>query len=364
MQHTINLDCPIHDSFRVQQIAGMFDLPLAERASECFEVEVPDETEPWQIGLIVGPSGSGKSSVARGVYGDAFYTPGNWPTDRAVIDCFQQRPTREITQMLTSVGLSSPPAWVKPYSVLSGGEQFRCDLARALLTDQPLVVFDEFTSVVDRTAAQMGAAAVSKTLRKRRADQRLVAVTCHYDVADWLAPDWVLDMGTGHLARGCLRRPGIRLEIFRCGYQAWRLFSRHHYLSRTVNRAAHCYLVMSGGEPVAFCALLAVPGKRGAWRISRLVVLPDFQGLGIGSQVLQTIAQMYVSQGKGVSITTAHPAMIAGLKRSSDWQVSAVKKTGYAVQLGAKRGALTGYIESSSRGRAVVSFQFVGREKE
>ena len=58
------VSCPVHDSFRVQQVAGMFDVPLAERATERFEVDVPGNDEEWQIGLIVGPSGSGKSTIA------------------------------------------------------------------------------------------------------------------------------------------------------------------------------------------------------------------------------------------------------------------------------------------------------------
>ena len=40
---------------------------------------------------------------------------------------------KEIVKMLTDVGFSSPPGWIKPYSVHSNGEQFRCDLAKALL---------------------------------------------------------------------------------------------------------------------------------------------------------------------------------------------------------------------------------------
>ena len=58
------VSCPVRDSFRVQQVAGMFGLPLAERAVERFEVDVPGANENWQIGLIVGPSGSGKSTIA------------------------------------------------------------------------------------------------------------------------------------------------------------------------------------------------------------------------------------------------------------------------------------------------------------
>ena len=88
--------------------------------------------EAWQIGLIVGPSGSGKSTIARAAFGDRVYAMPAWPADRAVVDGFGELPMRTIVGLLTAVGFSSPPAWIKPYHVLSGGEQFRCDLARAL----------------------------------------------------------------------------------------------------------------------------------------------------------------------------------------------------------------------------------------
>src|SRR4029077_5021989 len=52
-----------------------------------------------------------------------------------------------------------------------------------------LIVMDEFTSVVDRTVAQIGSAALAKTVRQR--GQKFIAVTCHEDVEDWLQPDWV-----------------------------------------------------------------------------------------------------------------------------------------------------------------------------
>ncbi len=58
------VECPIHDSFRVQQVAGMFDVPLTEKSRERFQVELPTREDEWQIGLIVGPSGSGKSTIA------------------------------------------------------------------------------------------------------------------------------------------------------------------------------------------------------------------------------------------------------------------------------------------------------------
>ncbi|HEY1785726.1 MAG TPA: hypothetical protein VGG30_09270, partial [Pirellulales bacterium] len=204
----VQVECPVYDSFRVQQVAGLFDVPIAKRASASFAVEVPGLDEPWQIGLIVGPSGSGKTTIARAAFGDSVYTMAPWPAEQAVIDGFGELPIRTIVGLLTAVGFSSPPAWVKPYCVLSGGEQFRCDLARALATAlagrqaesaRPLVVFDEFTSVVDRQVAQVGSAAVAKAVRGDLAAVRFVAVGCHYDVAEWLEPDWVVDMATRKL---------------------------------------------------------------------------------------------------------------------------------------------------------------------
>ena len=366
MHITSTVSCPLHNSFRVQQVAGMFDLPVAETCRESFAVEVSGLEEDWRIGVIVGPSGSGKTTVAREAFGDCLHTGHEWPEDRAIVDCFGERPIKEITHALTAVGLSSPPAWIKPYRVLSRGEQFRAELARALTnagTDETLspvgeggergepgegrgtcgheamqptsqrpspgrrrrpsspggrgadvVVFDEFTSVVDRTVAQIGSAAVSRAIRGGRIERRFVAVTCHYDVLPWLEPDWVVDMATCTLKRGRLRRPQIRLEIVRCRYTAWRLFGRHHYLSQSVNKAAHCYLATWNGQPVAFCAVLAMPGRKGRWRISRIVVLPDYQGIGVGRRMLDAVAGLYTRDGGRMNITTSHPAMIASMR--------------------------------------------------
>ena len=122
------VSCPIHDSFRVQQVAGMFDVPLAERATERFEVDVPGIDEEWQIGLIVGPSGSGKSTIAGHAFKANVYTNAQWRSDRAVVDCFGELSVRHVVDLFTAVGFGSPPSWVKPYHVLSNGERFRCDL--------------------------------------------------------------------------------------------------------------------------------------------------------------------------------------------------------------------------------------------
>jgi ABC-type ATPase with predicted acetyltransferase domain len=67
----------------------------------------------------------------------------------------------------------------------------RVDIARALLLEKDRIVFDEFTSVIDREVARMACIAISKGVRK--SEKQLIVVTCHRDVVDWLEPDWVLD---------------------------------------------------------------------------------------------------------------------------------------------------------------------------
>ena len=371
------VECPVYDSFRVQQVAGMFDVPLGEKIVERFQVDLPDlaAEADWRIGLIVGPSGSGKTTLARRLFGTQVSERAAWPDDRAVVDCFGERPIREITGLLTAVGFSSPPSWIKPYRVLSGGERFRCDLARALGTgfsvfgfqfsesenrklktenQAPLVVFDEFTSVVDRTVAKIGSAAVARAIRGARIACRFVAVTCHYDVAEWLAPDWVLDMADRSFQWRRLRRPPIELQLFRCRARVWRLFAKHHYMSGNLNPAARCFVALWQGVPTAFCATLAIAGRPKHWRITRLVTLPDFQGVGIGLRVAEAVGDLHRAEGCRLSVTASHPALLAHCRNSPLWRATGVKKLGSS----GRHGFATGY--RSSAGRAVVSFEYLG----
>jgi ferredoxin len=125
---TIALETRIRDTFRVQQVVGMFDLPLQHASRLDLEVELPAADEPWTIGAIVGPSGSGKTTIARAAFGIQPCRR-RWPRNRAVIDAFGGLPIRRLLALLAAVGLNSPPAWLRPYHLLSTGEKFRCDLA-------------------------------------------------------------------------------------------------------------------------------------------------------------------------------------------------------------------------------------------
>jgi GNAT superfamily N-acetyltransferase len=365
----------INRTFRVQQVAGMFDVPHATEITHEWDATLPLEERTWSVGLIVGPSGAGKSVLGRELFPDALFVDSAfpWPNDQSVLDGFgETHETREVVAALSSVGLSSPPHWLKPYAHLSNGQRFRCDLARALLSDRALVVFDEFTSVVDRDVAKVCSSAVAKAIRKRKSP-RFVALSCHFDIIEWLQPDWVYDVAAARFEwRQLRRRPAIKLSIHRVDpASAWPLFRGHHYLSATLATQAKSYCAFWGEKPVAFAAVIHHVGTLGrnhnrAFRLHRAVVLPDFQGVGVGRAFVDAIAGLYRSQGFRFYCTSSHPAVIHPMSRSVRWRMVRHPKqvvTASSLRAGYKEkipGSGAASFGGQSRGRLTASFEYIG----
>ncbi|TMR08387.1 hypothetical protein ETD86_48035 [Nonomuraea turkmeniaca] len=253
MRADITLATPVRRTGRVLQLQGMFDVPLEEKLTTSWSAHLPVEERKWNVGLLVGPSGAGKTTLARALWPGLLVEAHTW-TDRALVDDFPKgMGIKDIVGLLTAVGLSSPPAWLRPYRTLSNGEAFRASMARALAEQSGLVVVDEFTSVVDRQVAKVASHAVAKAVR--RGGRQLVAVTCHYDVLDWLQPDWVYDVATASFAwRSVQPRPRLRLDVRVADRSLWQAFRHHHYLSAEISNTARCFAGYVDGQPVAFLA--------------------------------------------------------------------------------------------------------------
>lgn len=342
------------------QVEGLFDIQPLERSEQSWEVDLPLDDREWNVGLIVGPSGCGKSTIAKKLFGKHMRVF-DWPVNKSILDGFPEMSIKEITELLSSVGFSSPPLWIRPFRVLSTGQQMRVNVARLLSQNKPLVVMDEFSSVVDRRVAQISSAAISKTVRRR--NQKFIAVTCHLDVADWLQPDWIYQPETNQFGwRSLQRRPTIGLVIHRVHRGAWELFKRYHYLDARLNKSAQCFVGFYLDIPVVFTAILHMPFPGIQFkREHRTVCLPDYQGVGIGNGMSDHIASMCLGLGVRYLSQTANPAMVATRMKSLEWKLLGLNLPGSAAM------SKAGYINSKERKsgglsrRMISSFEFIGK---
>lgn len=295
------------------EISQMFDYSF-DGITTFEPPKMPKLPEEFGIGLIVGPSGSGKTTLLE-TFGNPIAPI--WHADKAI--CSHFATASEAQDRLSAVGFNSIPSWMRPYHVLSTGEKFRADLARQLV-DGALI--DEFTSVIDRNVARACSVAIRRYVDKNQL-RNLVFASCHYDILEWLNPDWVFDTVTGQLElRGLRSRPSITLELVPCSTRAWKAFSEHHYLDGNVNRSSRCWLAFWDGTAVGFAAALPFPSGsfKNAWRGHRTVVAPDFQGMGFGVRISDAVAQIFVEQGCRYFSKTAHPRMGLYREKSPLWK--------------------------------------------
>jgi len=141
----------------------------------------------WNIGVIYGSSGSGKTTILKQM---GNLSKSEFDNNKSLISNFDFLEPNEAAKLLSSMGLSSVPTWLRPFNLLSNGEQFRADVAYkvAKANNDEVILIDEFTSVIDRDVAKSMSFAIQKYLRKT--NKRMVVASCHYDVMEWLTPDW------------------------------------------------------------------------------------------------------------------------------------------------------------------------------
>jgi len=278
----------------------------------------------WNIGIIYGSSGSGKTTILKQMGG---LSKSSFDTSKSLISNFDFLEPNEAARLLSSMGLSSVPTWLRPFNLLSNGEQFRADIAYkvARAKDNDVILIDEFTSVVDRDVAKSMSFAIQKYLRKN--NKRMVVASCHYDVMEWLTPDWICSpqKKEGSLERGqWLRqsRPKIELQVSRVESGAWDLFKKHHYLTENANKSCKFLLFTWNQKPIGVVAVINQPRKgcSNGFAVSRVVVLPDFQGLGLGVRLCEFSAAIFKDLGGKIYIKTVHPALGVQFNNSDNWR--------------------------------------------
>ena len=316
----------INDKY-TQYIYEAFDIQNKEETIVKIPINFSEcKNFDWNIGVIYGGSGTGKTTLLK-EFGDL--TLDEFDEEKPLISNFDWLEPKEATFLLSSMGLASVPTWLRPFSLLSNGEQYRASLAYKVgkAKDNDVILIDEFTSVVDRDVAK----AMSNALQKyiRRNNKKIILASCHFDIMEWLLPDWTYSPLKGRLEKASCRRqrPKIELQIFRCRYETWDIFKQYHYLSQDLSKSSKCFMTTWNNKPVAFNAVLPLPSGtlKNAFRMSRTVVLPDYQGLGIGGFVSDYIAKLYVKNGKKFYAKTSNPALWNKRENSKNWRICDVQ---------------------------------------
>lgn len=361
------------NSYRAARVKSLFN--ASNGCNFDLEAEV-DLSGDWQIGVIVGPSGSGKSSIGKIIFGENKihdYTKG-WSADKPIIDDIEpDGDFNEVTGALANVGLGDVPAWLRPFRVLSNGEQFRAGLARLIVSRPKEVVVDEFTSVIDRQIARIGSQAFQKSWRRTNPTGKVVLLTPHYDILDWVQPDWIFDTKTKVFERGERRqRPRFDIEVRKVDQSYWRYFKPHYYLDLPMPPCAEYFVGTVNGELACHVAVAPRFEVRG-YRATRLVTMPEWQGAGVGWKFLNWVAQYHLDgNGRGgrkyvTYFHTSHPQLCGALRHSKQWvQTSAVlygaNKTAMQKRTKALRDRRGSGIACGFGGhfRAVQGFKYVG----
>lgn len=114
----------------------------------------------------------------------------------------------------------------------------------------------------------------------------------------------------------------------------WEIFRKYHYLNTDLHPAAEQYVGVVNGELVAHTGIIQFPMRKGKKRVHRLVVLPDYQGIGIGTRFINAVAEMVTNRGYEVNLTTTTPALVNSLVKSKNWTLA---------RYGRDKGGMKGY---------------------
>ena len=158
------------------------------------------------------------------------------------------------------------------------------------------------------------------------------------------------------------------MEIRKVDSSYWKYFKEHYYLDLPMPIAAEYFIGTVDGELV--CHLAVSPSfHTGYYRATRLVVMPEWQGAGVGTKFLEWVAEFHKQgggrQGKKLPMMfhTSHPQLIGYLKYSKKWVLKSqqlfggVKKGVGFTKNKNKKGPISGY---GGHFRAVQGFKYIG----
>jgi ABC-type Mn2+/Zn2+ transport system ATPase subunit len=308
----------------INRAASSVDLDISKKLIHEINIEADIETD-YNIGLIIGNSGSGKTTFAKNIFGEKSLNT-KYNDKIPLINQFNNDlDYDERIKILSSIGLNSIPAWIKPVSVLSNGEKARAEIA-IRLQNENLICIDEFTSVVDRTVAKIMSHSVQKFARNN--NKKIICLSVHNDIIEWLNPDWIIDMNKQKyidrrlLRQNYKRKEKIKFEIRECEKKSWKYFSKFHYLSDNLpGGRIYFFGLFVEGKQIGFqCFANYMPGKLDILHSNRTVIDPEYTGLGLGIKLINETSAIMKKRGFTILAKYSNKATYNSMIKDKKWE--------------------------------------------
>ena len=293
--YVVDLESETSDSFRCVKAANSLDIDVTKKSKHHFKINA-DVLSDFNIGLIVGASGSGKTTLAKQIYGEDCFKEYLDLSKPIIEQLPKEFSYDECAQILSGVGLTSVPCWIRPAYTLSNGQKARAEAALAMTIGENSII-DEWTSVVDRTVGKVMSHCISKHARKNK--KQIILCACHYDIIDWLQPDWIIDCNkqTFEDRRSLWQienREKLEFTIKEIDRKSWKYFSKYHYLSENLpGGTLYIYGLFHGENQIGFqCFANYVPSHQEIYHSNRTVIHPDYAGFGIGIKLINATSKI------------------------------------------------------------------------
>lgn len=299
------LKSEVNKEFRCQVAANSLDIDVEKKSIHHLKIDNINIPDKWNIGLVYGNSGSGKTTMIKHLFGDKIFEV-KLDEDKPIINQLPEDMSYEdCAKMLNGIGLNSVPCWIRPVKTLSNGQRARAEAVYLMTQSDEIIFIDEWTSVVDRTVAK----AMSLCLYKyaKRNNKRLVLCSCHVDILEWLNPDWMIDCNKQKFILPesedffFNKREQLQFEIKEIERASWKYFSKYHYLNeRLPGGKLYLYGLFHNGNQIGFqCFANYVPHRKGTiiiYHSNRVVIHPDYNGLSLGMKMVDKCSELLLQK--------------------------------------------------------------------
>ena len=180
---------------------------------------------------------------------------------------------------------------------------------------------------------------------------------------------WEYHKGNSRYLSTKLTKPKINVDIIHGDRKLWDVFKKHHYLSEDLPLSTRCFFAVWDDNIIGFSATISLPGKipplyegdiRKKWRECRTVIIPDFQGLGIGTRFSDVIADLHIEQGYRYFSKTSHMRMGLYREKSPIWKATA---TNLADRSKSTKGKSWAHL-TLERERICYSHEYIGEDRK